>query len=87
MLTEEDAADLHLLDAFKTVGDVTDLVVDPNHRKKGIAQALITAAMGHCQGHGVQQLKLKTLANNTRARGAFEALGFTAHEVIHTLDL
>ncbi|MEJ6669706.1 MAG: GNAT family N-acetyltransferase, partial [Pseudomonadales bacterium] len=76
-----------LLNDFKLAGEVTDLIVDPNHQKKGIARALIQAAMGHCQARGVQQLKLKTLAANTPARGAFEALGFSAHEVIHTIDL
>jgi ribosomal protein S18 acetylase RimI-like enzyme len=87
ILTEEDADDRHLLNGFKLAGEVTDLIVDPNHQKKGIARALIQAAMGHCQARGVQQLKLKTLAANTPARGAFEALGFSAHEVIHTIDL
>jgi RimJ/RimL family protein N-acetyltransferase len=35
----------------------------------------------------VRQLKLKTLAQNTPAKAAFEALGFRPHEIIHAIDL
>lgn len=87
ILTEEAASDLHLLDHFKLAGEVTDLVVDPNHQKRGIGRALIHAASTHCQARGVRQLKLKTLAQNVPARSAFEALGFRPHEVIHTIYL
>lgn len=87
IITKEDECDLHLQDSFKQAGEVTDLIVHPNHRKRGIGRALISAASAHCQARGVRQLKLKTLAQNFQARHAFEALGFRPHEIIHTIDL
>jgi ribosomal protein S18 acetylase RimI-like enzyme len=87
ILTEEDERDLHLLDNFKLAGEVTDVIVDPTHQKKGIGRTLVEAAIAHCQARGVRQLKLKTLAQNTRAKAAFEALGFRPHEIIHAIDL
>jgi ribosomal protein S18 acetylase RimI-like enzyme len=86
-ITEEDECDLHLQDSFKRAGEVTDLIVHPNHRKRGIGRALISTASAHCQASGVRQLKLKTLAQNFQARNAFETLGFRPHEIIHTIDL
>ena len=87
IITEEDECDLHLQDSFKRAGEVTDLIVHPYHRKRGIGRALISAASAHCQASGVRQLKLKTLAQNFQARNAFETLGFRPHEIIHTIDL
>ena len=87
IITKEDECDLHLQDSFKQAGEVTDLIVHPNHRKRGIGRALISAASAHCQARGVRQLKLKTLAQNFQARNAFETLGFRPHEIIHTIDL
>ena len=43
IITKEDECDLHLQDSFKQAGKGTDLIVHPNHRKRSIGRALISA--------------------------------------------
>jgi RimJ/RimL family protein N-acetyltransferase len=56
--------------------------VDPAHRRKGIAQDLITAASGHAsQQWGCVQLMLCVNAENPGAKALYETLGFVTYGV------
>jgi GNAT superfamily N-acetyltransferase len=58
-------------------GEVHGLYVDPDHWDKGIGVALLAAAEEHLTGAGFLQAIVWTLAENTRARGLYEASGWT----------
>ena len=76
IITKEDECNLHLQDSFKQAGEVTDLIVHPNHRKRGIGRALISAASAHCQARGVRQLKLKPLLKISKQETLLRRWGF-----------
>jgi len=46
------------------VGWVTDLVISPEHRRKGAASSLLTAAQAWCQERGVRRLILEMQSKN-----------------------
>jgi len=64
-------------------GYIKDIFVDSRHRGRGIAQQLLAAAEQHLAGTGVTRLRLNVLANNLRARRAYERYGFADYEAIY----
>jgi ribosomal protein S18 acetylase RimI-like enzyme len=63
-------------------GYVSDIFVDPRYRSQGVAQ-LLAAAERHLTGTGVTRLRINVLANNAKARRAYERYGFTPYEVMY----
>jgi len=72
-----------LLDAC---GAVHDVFVAPAHRRKGIARALMQAALAHFDARGVKQVVLSTSTKNAEGRALFESLGFRATMLEMTRD-
>ena len=53
-----------------------DLFVDPSHRRKGIAEALICAVHKHASAAGACEVILSTAHDNTNAQALYEKLGY-----------
>jgi ribosomal protein S18 acetylase RimI-like enzyme len=53
-----------------------DLVVAPEHRKRGIAAALLKHVIAHARADGVLRLTLLTDMQNERAQALYRRLGF-----------
>jgi ribosomal protein S18 acetylase RimI-like enzyme len=64
-------------------GYVSDIYVAPRHRSQGVAQLLLAAAERHLASTGVTRLRVNVLANNAKARRAYERYGFAPYEVMY----
>lgn len=64
-------------------GLVNDIYVDPAFRSQGLAQRLLAAAEAHLRTTGVTRLRINMLANNAKARRAYERYGFAPYEVMY----
>lgn len=85
VLVDEEAGALrgHLILLWRSgsrVARVYDLVVDPVHRRAGIARALLAAAEAGAGDRGMTLLSVETRESNALARRVYEASGFTVHE-------
>ena len=60
------------------------LAVDPAAQGRGVARALMLAAEGWARGKGMNRISLNVWAQNERARGLYEHLGYAA-ETMHYL--
>ena len=64
----------------QTVLDETDMMnvaVHPDHRRRGVAAALITELVSRLKMQGSRCLKLEVRASNAPAIALYETLGFT----------
>jgi ribosomal protein S18 acetylase RimI-like enzyme len=59
---------------FTTYAYVCDVIIDPNHRNKGLGDKLISAIMNHPE---LQGLKTWSLRTTEQARRIYEKNGFT----------
>jgi|SRR6185503_18760673 len=59
---------------------LNDLYVDPQHRKKGIGEALIKAATEFATADGAAFLQLETAVDNHNAQRLYENIGFNKQE-------
>jgi ribosomal protein S18 acetylase RimI-like enzyme len=57
-------------------GWIHDIYVDPAHRRRGLARALVRDAAARFAALGVKQLRLHTAMFNDQARAAFAGEGF-----------
>jgi ribosomal protein S18 acetylase RimI-like enzyme len=55
---------------------LNDLYVDSNHRKQGIGEALIGAAMEFAKSEGATFMQLETAVDNYTAQSLYETIGF-----------
>jgi ribosomal protein S18 acetylase RimI-like enzyme len=55
---------------------VQDLFVTPEHRRQGVARALLSHAAGLGRARGANRLQLETDLDNTAARRLYESFGF-----------
>ena len=60
------------------------LVVTQAAEGRGVARRLIEAAEANAQAHGAKSMSLHVIANNERARGLYQHLGFT-EEIIRNI--
>ncbi len=60
----------------KEYGYVDSLVVDREHRKKGIASALVRYGMSYLKGKGIGDVKLNLYCSNRAAMAVWRRLGF-----------
>jgi len=68
---------------LKKFGFIHDVWVDPQHRRSGIARALVEEAANRFRAMGITQLRLETAAANEHARDLFTACGFR----VGTIDM
>jgi len=64
-------------------GHIVSVAVMPNHRGKGIGQALINKAMEGMQLYNAKQCFLEVRVTNTQAINLYKKLGFQATRTIH----
>jgi ribosomal protein S18 acetylase RimI-like enzyme len=64
-------------------GYVEAIFVDPRYRGRGVAQMLLAAAERHLATTRVARLRINVLANNEKARRAYERYGFAPYEVMY----
>jgi ribosomal protein S18 acetylase RimI-like enzyme len=58
------------------VMEVSNVIVLPSHRRRGVARALIEALAAFAEERGAARLALKTYAQNDDAMRFWESLGF-----------
>ncbi len=73
-----------LLDAH---GAVHDVFVSADHRRRGVAQALMNEARARFEKQGARQVVLYSAASNVEGQTLFKQLGFRPTMVEMTLDL
>ena len=59
-----------------SVGVVTEVSVVPAHRRRGLARALLTRALGALLARGVVTARLQVRDGNAPAVALYESLGF-----------
>jgi len=64
------------LDSNRHVLAIHGLAVDPAWQRRGIARALLDAAVESASARGARKLTLRVLAPNTGARALYESYGF-----------
>lgn len=57
--------------------DIEQIVVVPQHRRSGVATALLQAIVDSAHAAGLQEIELTSWAFNQDAHRAFQAFGFT----------
>lgn len=72
---------------LKEYAFIQDLWVEPAHRRRGIARALVQIAIDHLRAQGITQIRLETAAPNDPARRLFESLGFRTSTIDMLLSL
>jgi len=68
----------------ETCGTVPLLGVSPNAQGLGVGKALITAAEQWAKAQGYRLLHLEVFANNDKAQGFYQKLGFET-EILHMI--
>lgn len=64
--------------------EITEVYVKQQHRRNGIARAMITYAEEYCKGHyPLHKFELLTGAENDGARIAYAKLGYCEDEELH----
>ena len=61
---------------------LNDLYVHPDHRKKGIGEALIRQAMAFAKDQCGSWVQLETAQDNHTAQGLYEAMGFRKIDIV-----
>ena len=62
--------------SMRKIWILNDLFVSAEHRRKGIAQALINEVVGYCKKTGSKRVVLSTAHDNFNAQKLYEKLGF-----------
>ena len=70
-----------LIEAQREYAYISDLVVLPAQRGRGIGRALLGRAKAFAVQHGAAMLKVDVLAANAGARAVYQAAGFEEHEI------
>lgn len=65
---------------FAKKGLLEDIVVDKEHRKKGIGTTLITAAVNQARKEGVNYLDFTSRSTRMEANNLYQSLGFKKRE-------
>lgn len=62
--------------AEKSLGRITDIVVDAQMRSRGIGRMLITRALDYIKAQGLAFAKIETLENNAVGQALYPQFGF-----------
>jgi ribosomal protein S18 acetylase RimI-like enzyme len=60
---------------------VSDLVVEPAHRHRGVGRTLMSAAEDYARARGARRIRLRVLARNTAARGFYESMNYVERDI------
>ncbi len=71
------------LRANRHVLQINGVAVDPAYRRRGIARALLDAAIDEARSRGARRLTLRVFAPNAAARALYDAAGFEVEGVLH----
>jgi ribosomal protein S18 acetylase RimI-like enzyme len=80
---EIEQEDLHIIEAERRFGYISDLYVSPVARKKGVATALIESAESHFQELRLKVIKVTTLYHNHQAQILYERSLYKPYEVVY----
>ena len=78
----EDASDITLVPEVRVHLYVSDLVVRPDRRGRGVAGALLVEAERYGRSLGLAQMTIGVLAVNAAARRAYAKAGFEDYEMV-----
>ena len=70
------------IEASRHVLEIKGLSVSPAHRRRGVARALMRAAIREARTAGARRLTLRVLAHNAAARDLYAACGFEVEGVL-----
>ena len=56
---------------------ITDLYVDEEHRRHGIAYMMVKGCLDYLRSRNIEHVRVNVVANNTPARELYKKLGFT----------
>lgn len=66
------------------IPEITEVYVNPDYRKRGIARRMITFAQAHCiRNYPLQSFELLTGSDNARAQSVYRSLGYEEDGEIH----
>jgi ribosomal protein S18 acetylase RimI-like enzyme len=68
-------------------GVLHDLIVDPEHRGRGVGRLLLDATLAFFRSRGVPRVVLATAARNEAAQRLFASMGFRRTMIEMTIDL
>lgn len=68
-------------------GVLHDIIVDPEHRGRGVGRLLVNAALAFFGSRGVPRVVLSTAERNEAAQQLFSSLGFRRTMIEMTLEL
>lgn len=71
------------LESNAHVRHIIGLAVHPHHQGRGVAPALLSAAVEQARSAGWTKLSLRVLATNLSARRVYEACGFETEGILH----
>ena len=57
-------------------GQITNIAVDPCHRRKGLGREIVGALIGYAEENGIVSISLEVRESNSAAIALYEALGF-----------
>ncbi len=58
------------------IAEITNIAVDPDHRRLGLGQKTLSLLCGICRERGVPQINLEVRDGNDAAIGLYEKFGF-----------
>ncbi len=68
-------------------GVLHDVVVDPEHQRRGVGRMLLDAALAFLRSRGAPRVVLSTAARNAQAQRLFESAGFRQTMIEMTREL
>ncbi len=87
VISSEDPGDEHLKQAYRRYGEITDMIVEPDHRGQGIAKRLLDQAILHVRGRNLSRIKVTALEGNQAAAALYRSTGFKPSERTFVLDV
>jgi len=78
-----DAGDLHVRDAEREYGYISDLCVAAAMRKRGVAAALMQAAEQHFLSLNLPVVRVGSLFNNAPASTFYQKAGYQPYEILY----
>jgi ribosomal protein S18 acetylase RimI-like enzyme len=82
-----DAGDLHVVEAERRFGYISDLYVVPPARGRGVGSALLQAVEAHFRELGLTTVQITALYHNDQARTVYERNGFVPYELTYRKEL